>query len=69
MASLSHSELRDSRTCLYFDSLPAGLNSYAVLARVTAAGAFEWPATQISPMYDSRTYGRTAPSKVLAKAP
>lgn len=66
--ALSHSEMRDSRTDLYFDDLPAGLNSYTVLARVTSAGTFEWPAAQIYPMYDSRIYARTAPSTCVVKA-
>jgi uncharacterized protein YfaS (alpha-2-macroglobulin family) len=34
-----------------------------VLARATAAGTFIWPATQISPMYDSRFFGRSASSE------
>ena len=46
-ADLSHSEMR----------------SYSVLARATAGGAFVWPATQISPMYDSRFFGRSASSE------
>jgi len=66
--TLSHSEMRDSRTDLYFDDLPAGLNSYTVLARVTSAGTFGWPAAQIYPMYDSRIYARTAPSPCVVKA-
>ncbi len=59
-ASLSHSEMRDSQTDLFFDETPAGLLTYSVLARATAAGTFAWPAAQISPMYDSRFYARTA---------
>jgi uncharacterized protein YfaS (alpha-2-macroglobulin family) len=60
---LSHSELRDRSTLLYFDELLAGPGQYSVLARVTAAGAFRWPATIISPMYDSRFSG-LSPSSV-----
>ena len=67
-ADLSHSEMHDSRTDLYFDEVAAGLHSYTVLARVTSAGTFEWPAAQIYPMYDSRTYARTAPSACVVKA-
>ncbi len=67
-AQLSHSEMRDSRTNLYFDDVSAGLQSYTVLARVTAAGTFEWPAAQIFPMYDSRVYARTAPATCVVKA-
>ena len=67
-AALSHSELHDSRTNLYFDDLAPGLHSYTVLARVTSAGTFEWPAAQIYPMYDSRVYARTAPATCAVKA-
>ena len=67
-AALSHSELHDSRTNLYFDDLAPGLHSYTVLARVTSAGTFEWPAAQIYPMYDSRVYARTAPAACVVKA-
>jgi uncharacterized protein YfaS (alpha-2-macroglobulin family) len=61
--ALSHSELRDRSTLLYFNELYAGSGTYSVLARATAAGTFRWPATQISPMYDSRISGLT-PSSV-----
>ncbi len=61
-ANLSHSEMRDQQTNLYFDTLPAGAQSYSVLARATSAGTFTWPATQILPMYDSRFFGRSASS-------
>ncbi len=67
-ATLSHSEMRDSRTVLFFDEVPADLLSCPVLARATAAGTFTWPAAQISPMYDSRFYSRTAPSACAVKA-
>ena len=62
-ADLSHSEMRDQQTNLYFDELPAGMRSYSVLARATAAGLFAWPAAQISPMYDTRFFGRSASSE------
>ncbi|HEY5706630.1 MAG TPA: alpha-2-macroglobulin family protein [Terrimicrobiaceae bacterium] len=62
-ANLSHSEIRDQQTTLYFDDLPSGTHSYSVLARATAAGNFIWPAAQISPMYDSRFFGRSASSE------
>ena len=61
-ADLSHSELRDDKTLLYFDSLPSGLSSYGVLARATSVGRFAWPSAQFSPMYDARFTGRTAAS-------
>ena len=62
-AALSHSEMRDQQANLYFDELRSGVLSYGVLARATAAGSFIWPATQISPMYDSRFFGRSASSE------
>lgn len=55
--SLSFSELRDRTTCLYFDRVAPGVASYSVLARATSAGVFHWPATQVTPMYDSRFSG------------
>ncbi len=61
--ALSHSELRDRSTLLYFNELSAGPGIYSVLARATAAGTFTWPATQITPMYDSRFSG-LSPSSV-----
>ncbi|MGH8047746.1 MAG: hypothetical protein ACREKL_10905, partial [Chthoniobacterales bacterium] len=65
-AWLSYAEMRDKQTNLYFDTLPAGAHSYAILARVTAAGVFAWPSTQMTPMYDSRFYARSAPSQCAA---
>lgn len=64
-AALSHSELHDDKTNLYFDDVARGVNSYSVLARATAAGRFEWPPAQISPMYDARIHARTAPSRCV----
>lgn len=55
--SLSHSEMRDRSTLLYFDAVAPGPGTYSVLARATAAGTFRWPATQVIPMYDSRFSG------------
>ena len=60
---LSHSELRDRSTLLYFDDVSPGTATYSVLARATAAGTFRWPATQVVPMYDSRFSG-LSPSSV-----
>ena len=57
LLSLSHSELRDRSTLLYFDTVSPGTGAYSVLARATAAGSFRWPATQVVPMYDSRFSG------------
>ena len=59
--SLSYAERRDRVTCLYFDRVEPGLATYSVLARATCAGTFHWPATQVTPMYDSRFSG-LAPS-------
>jgi uncharacterized protein YfaS (alpha-2-macroglobulin family) len=64
-AALSHSEMRDQQTNLYFDDVPAGAHEFAVLARATAAGGFVWPATQIVPMYDSRVFGRSPSSRCV----
>jgi uncharacterized protein YfaS (alpha-2-macroglobulin family) len=61
--SLSHSELRDRITLLYFDDFEPGSGTYSVLARATAAGTFRWPATQVVPMYDSRFSG-LSPSSI-----
>jgi alpha-2-macroglobulin len=61
--SLSHSEIRDRSTRLYFDTVDPGSGTYSVLARATAAGTFRWPATQVVPMYDSRFSG-LSPSSV-----
>jgi alpha-2-macroglobulin len=55
--SLSHSEMLDRSTRLYFDAVDPGSGTYSVLARATAAGTFRWPATQVVPMYDSRFSG------------
>jgi uncharacterized protein YfaS (alpha-2-macroglobulin family) len=55
--ALSHSEMRDRSTLLYFDNFEPGSGTYSVLARATAAGTFRWPATQVVPMYDSRFSG------------
>jgi uncharacterized protein YfaS (alpha-2-macroglobulin family) len=68
IADLSHSEMRDQQTNLYFNQVPAGSHNYGVLARATAAGSFIWPATQVSPMYDSRFFGRSASGKCIVTA-
>ncbi len=64
-AELSSSELRDHVTLLYFDRLDPGVSVWSVLARVTTAGSFHWPATQAGPMYDPSVSG-LAPSEQLA---
>lgn len=64
--ALSYSELRDKVTCLYFNHIEPGVAVYSVLARVTSAGSFRWPATQAVPMYDARFSGVSAASVVTA---
>ena len=63
-AELSSSELRDHTTRLYFDRLDPGVSAWSVLARVTTAGTFHWPATQAGPMYEPAV-GGLAPSEVI----
>ena len=60
--TLDHSELRDQSANLYFDQVPPGNHRYAILARVTAAGSFAWPSTQIAPMYQPHVGGLTPAS-------
>ena len=60
--TLDHSELRDQSANLYFDHVPPGNHRYAILARVTAAGSFAWPSTQIAPMYQPHVGGLTPAS-------
>ncbi len=64
---LSHSDLRDDETCLYFDHLDSGNGVYSVLARATTAGSFHWPATKIAPMYDSRFTGLSASADCIVR--
>jgi uncharacterized protein YfaS (alpha-2-macroglobulin family) len=68
LLDLSYSELRDRSTLLYFNDVPPGPGVYSVLARVTAAGTFRWPATQVTPMYDSRFSGLSASSVCAVSA-
>lgn len=65
--ALDHSELRDQSANLYFDHVPPGNHRYAILARVTAAGSFAWPSTQISPMYQPHVGGLTASSNAHSR--
>lgn len=60
--TLSNVELRDKTTCFYFDALPPGPAVFQTSVRVTSAGTFHWPATQITPMYDGRFSGTSASS-------
>ena len=57
---LSNVELRDKTTCFYFDELRPGTAVFETSVRVTSAGTFHWPATQIYPMYDGRFSGTSA---------
>lgn len=68
LLDLSHSEIGDQSTLLYFDDVPPGSGVYSILARVTAAGLFRWPATQVNPMYDSRYSGLSASSVCYVSA-
>jgi uncharacterized protein YfaS (alpha-2-macroglobulin family) len=65
MLELSHSELRDQSTRLYFDRVDPGSGTWSVLARATCAGHFRWPAVQVTPMYDSRSGGLSASSECV----
>ena len=60
--TLSNVELRDKTTCFYFDELRPGMAVFETSVRVTSAGTFHWPATQIAPMYDGRFSGTSASS-------
>ncbi len=67
-AWLSHSEMRDQVTRLYFDRLEPGTYSFRYLARVTSAGAAAWPSAQVVPMYDARFSGMSPPSQLHSRA-
>ncbi len=64
---LSHDELRDQSVNLYFDYVSAGPHTYSIIARVTAAGTFTWPATAIGPMYQPYFGGLTAGNEVRSR--
>jgi uncharacterized protein YfaS (alpha-2-macroglobulin family) len=64
---LSHSELRDDSTRLYFNRVDPGETAYSVLARATGVGSFRWPQTQAAPMYDSRFSGLSESSICVVK--
>jgi uncharacterized protein YfaS (alpha-2-macroglobulin family) len=66
-AQLSSSELHDAVTRAYFDRLDPGVSVYSLLARVTTAGTFRWPATQVGPMYEPAVSG-LAPSEQIVVA-
>ena len=54
---LSSSELKDEKTCLFFDRVDPGASQYSVLVRASAAGAFQWPSSQVTPMYEPLVSG------------
>ncbi len=58
---LDHSELRDRSANLYFNRMRAGEHVYSILARVTSVGRFTWPSATITPMYEPRFGGLSAP--------
>lgn len=64
--ALSYSELRDRTANLFFDHVVPGLGTHSVLARVTSAGDFIWPSTQVAPMYDARFSGLTPSTRCSA---
>jgi uncharacterized protein YfaS (alpha-2-macroglobulin family) len=59
---LAYSQLRDSTVNLYFDQVEPGVGVSSTIVRVTSAGTFTWPPTQVTPMYDSRFSGLSAGS-------
>ncbi|MCX7868881.1 MAG: hypothetical protein N2322_02920, partial [Terrimicrobiaceae bacterium] len=67
-APLSHTELHDDRVALFFDTLPAGTSSAALVARVTSQGSFAWPQATLTPMYDSRAFARTSAATLVTVA-
>ena len=64
---LDHSELKDNESNLYFNRLNNGESNYSLLARVTSAGIFSWPASTITPMYEPRFSGLSNNSKLFVK--
>ena len=58
---LSHSELRDQSSCLYFDELEEGVGKYSVLARATTAGTFHWPPRRSIPCTTAASPGFPQP--------
>jgi uncharacterized protein YfaS (alpha-2-macroglobulin family) len=60
---LDHSELRDQSANLYFDRVDPGQHSYSILGRITSVGTFTWPSASITPMYEARFGGLTAPNE------
>ena len=60
---LDHSELRDQAANLYFDLVKPGQHSYSILGRITSVGQFTWPSAAITPMYETRFGGLSAPNE------
>ena len=60
---LDHSELRDQSANLYFDRVEPGQHNYSILGRITSVGTFTWPSASITPMYETRFGGLSAPNQ------
>jgi uncharacterized protein YfaS (alpha-2-macroglobulin family) len=60
---LDHSELRDQAANLYFDKVQPGQHTYSILGRITSVGTFTWPSASITPMYETRFGGLSAPNQ------
>jgi hypothetical protein len=59
-----HVELRDDRLLLFADRLPAGIYTYAYLARATTIGEFQLPPVHAEGMYTPERYGHSASTVV-----
>lgn len=60
---LDHSELRDQAANLYFDRVEPGQHTYSILGRITSVGTFTWPSATMTPMYETRFGGLSAPNE------
>jgi uncharacterized protein YfaS (alpha-2-macroglobulin family) len=61
--SLDFSELRDQSANLYFDRVEPGQHNYSILGRITSVGKFTWPSASMTPMYETRFGGLSAPNE------
>ncbi|MBK9619579.1 MAG: hypothetical protein IPO31_10420 [Candidatus Obscuribacter sp.] len=62
-----HVNLRDQQTEVFIAKLPAGQYEYTYLIRATTPGDFVVPAAKVEEMYNSETYGTTAPDRVVVE--
>lgn len=62
-----HVNLRDQQTEVFSAKLPAGQYEYTYLIRATTPGDFVVPSAKVEEMYNSETYGTTAPDRVLVE--